>query len=239
MALTKNCFCMCLLPPALTAASGKAIAGRRAALLEEAFWGPNPDITVAFLEGDPGLRKRVQEAAQLWSTETGARLTFAFLTAPGTDPSKADIRIAFQPGRGSWSRLGTQCRHVAKDKPTMNFGWLEPASSDEDVRSVVLHEFGHALGLIHEHQNPERPINWDRDAVRKDLGGPPNNWDDEKIERNIFNKYDPAKVVATSTDPLSIMMYSIPEHWTRDKFHTGFNKTLSDGDKRLISENYP
>ncbi len=53
---------------------------------------------------------------------------------------------------------------------------------------MVLHEFGHTLGLIHEHQNPNRPINWNRAAVIADLSGPPNNWDEETIENNIFKR---------------------------------------------------
>ena len=36
----------------------------------------------------------------------------------------------------------------------MNYGWIDADSPEEELRSVVLHEFGHALGLIHEHQNP-------------------------------------------------------------------------------------
>jgi hypothetical protein len=39
----------------------------------------------------------------------------------------------------------------------MNFGWI----GDNDVisdseKGVILHEFGHALGLVHEHQSPAR-----------------------------------------------------------------------------------
>ena len=68
----------------------------------------------------------------------------------------AEIRIAFRQGNGSWSHLGTFCRQITDDdEPTMNYGWLTPDSDDVELRSVVLHEFGHALGLIHEHQNPD------------------------------------------------------------------------------------
>ena len=102
----------------------------------------------------------------------------------------------------------------------------------------MLHEFGHALGLIHEHQNPEQGINWDRDAVIADLSGPPNEWDLDTIEHNMFKKYDPAAVIATSTDKDSIMMYQIPEHWTLDDFATDFNATLSPMDKQLIKDIY-
>jgi serralysin len=238
MALTKFSFCMCPTPPALSASSQAAVLGRRAALLKETTWGPNPTITVSFLGGDPALCQRVADAAMLWINEAGARVNFSFLTDPAVDPKTADVRIAFVQGNGSWSYLGTQCHDIAKDKPTMNFGWLDENSSDDDVRSVVLHEFGHALGLIHEHQNPKDGINWDRAAVKADLGGPPNNWNDQTIENNIFKKYDKDAVIATGLDKTSIMMYQIPANWTTDGFTTDFNKTLSAQDKALITSIY-
>lgn len=238
MALTRECYCMCPPPAGLSPEARNAIAGRKAAVLKEADWGPNPTINIGFLEGDGKLRERVMAAARLWISEGGANVTLAFLTHASADPKTADVRVAFAAGRGSWSMLGTECRGVARDKPTMNFGWIDGDSSDDDVISVVLHEFGHALGLIHEHQNPRQGIAWDEDAVRADLRQPPNNWNDDTIKRNMFDKYDPAAVVATGTDPNSIMMYQIPARWTRDGFSTGFNKKLSAKDKQLIQSVY-
>jgi hypothetical protein len=121
----------------------------------------------------------------------------------------------------------------------MNYGWLTPTSTDDELRRVVLHEFGHAFGLIHEHQNPNRPIAWNRAAVIADLSGPPNNWDHETIERNIFKRYDPEQLSSTPTDPSSIMMYPIPAAWTTDGFFAELNKELSQTDKSFIRNAYP
>jgi serralysin len=120
----------------------------------------------------------------------------------------------------------------------MNYGWLTPTSSEDELRRVVLHEFGHALGLIHEHQNPNRPIKWNKDAVYHDLQGPPNNWTKAQVDSNMFQKYEPKELKSTKTDPLSIMMYPIPKAWTLDGFSAGFNKELSATDKKFIKENY-
>jgi serralysin len=150
------------------------------------------------------------------------------------DQGDADIRIAFQQGNGSWSYLGTYCKQIPKNEPTMNYGWLTPTSSEDELRRVVLHEFGHALGLIHEHQNPDTPIDWNRAAVIADLSGPPNNWDEATIENNMFKRYDPSEVSTTPTDRLSIMMYPIPASWTNDGFSADLNKELSDTDRDFI-----
>jgi hypothetical protein len=163
-----------------------------------------------------------------------ANLTFAF-----RDREPTDIRIGFEQGNGSWSYLGTQCQRIPEPDPTMNYGWLTPASSDDEVRRVVLHEFGHALGLIHEHQNPAGGIRWNRAAVIRDLSGPPNRWPEETIENNIFKKYAPDTVVATPVDKNSIMMYAIPASWTEGGyFSADLNRDLSPADKQFIAENY-
>jgi hypothetical protein len=96
------------------------------------------------------------------------------------------------------------------------------------------------MGLIHEHQNPKEGIRWNRDAVIRDLSGPPNNWNAATIENNIFKKYQPGEVDATALDPKSIMMYPIPAAWTENGyFSTGMNAELSSTDKSFIFAAYP
>jgi serralysin len=206
----------------------------RAALLNESKWEPGTRITVGFLEGDSDLQQRVQSVAQEWTGPEMANLSLDF-----TDGTTADLRVAFAQGNGSWSYLGTQAQQIAAREPTVNFGWLTPDSPEEEIRRVVLHEFGHALGLIHEHQNPDRPIAWNRAAVIADLSGPPNNWPVDVIEHNIFEKYDPSKLATTPVDKDSIMMYAIPASWTTDGFSAGFNGELSNTDKEFIRVAYP
>jgi len=121
----------------------------------------------------------------------------------------------------------------------MNYGWLTPDSQDDEIRRVVLHEFGHALGLIHEHQNPMRPIKWNDAAVIRDLSQPPNSWDIDTIRHNVLNRYDPDTVVTTPVDKESIMLYPIPKAWTLDGFSSGLNSVLSKVDKEFILFCYP
>jgi serralysin len=220
-------YCMLLMPK-------RAEGTSRAALLDEFKWQLGTVVRARFVEGDAELRERVQAVAQEWTGPQMANATLQF-----TNSDDADIRIGFQQGQGSWSYIGTACQEIGVSELTMNYGWLTSDSPDHEVRSVVLHEFGHALGLIHEHQNPQRPISWNRAAVIADLSGPPNNWDLETIENNMFKRYEPGEVTGTDTDPLSIMMYPIPRSWTTDGFSAGFNGELSETDKALIKKCYP
>lgn len=205
--------------------------GRRAALLKAAKWDKGDLIRIRFLGGERTVQDRVETVAK--ELAKLANLNFDFV-----EKAPAEIRVAFEKGNGSWSYLGTQCKEISEPRPTMNFGWLTPQSSEQELRSVVLHEFGHAIGLIHEHQNPLEGIDWNKPAVIADLSGPPNNWSPETIENNMFKKYDPDVVVATDLDPNSIMMYPIPRSWTHGGPEVGFNSELSEMDRDMIRETY-
>lgn len=231
MTSNSNHFCMCL----RNKPGNLAIEGaERAAVLREAKWQPGTRISVMFLSGSDALKARVRAVAEEWITPGMANLSFQWV-----DDVAADIRIAFISGAGSWSYLGTVSRQIPSPEPTMNYGWLTDASSDEELRRVVLHEFGHALGMIHEHQNPEGAIQWNEAAVLNDLSGPPNNWDEATIRNNVLDRYDPNAVISTPVDKNSIMMYPIPAAWTDGAFSSDLNNELSETDKRLIREVYP
>src|SRR3546814_5272957 len=78
-----------------------------------------------------------------------ANLEFEFVSS-----ANAQVRIAFNDD-GAWSYVGTDALGIPANQPTMNFGWLD--------QGVVQHEFGHMIGMIHEHQNPrDNPIQWDK-----------------------------------------------------------------------------
>ncbi|HEY0083187.1 MAG TPA: hypothetical protein VGB61_10380 [Pyrinomonadaceae bacterium] len=202
----------------------------RAGLWLASRWTPGATIKISFLDGDPSLQARVQTVARRWTQPGRANLFLDFRT----DTTKTPIRISFAR-EGSWSVLGTTCRRIPDGEPTMNFGWLKPHSSDAEVERVVLHEFGHALGLVHEHQLPLGGIQWNKPAVYADLEP---RWPREKIEKNLFATVDPAEAAMTALDPRSIMMYPIKKSWTLNGFSTELNATLSPTDIAFIRNMY-
>jgi serralysin len=205
----------------------------RAALAHDAKWTAS-EISISFLDDDAGLQDKIRAVAEQWLHRSSANLRFQWRT----DSNKTDIRISFRYA-GSWSLLGNQALMEADlTKPTMNFGWLNRDSTDEDIQEVVLHEFGHALGLIHEHQSPEAKIPWNRDVVIRELSGPPNNWSVSQIERNVLTGFDRDAVMSTPFDPSSIMLYPVNPAWTIGGYQTVANKDLSERDIEIIRERY-
>ena len=216
------------LSPPLVLPDGR-LAAERAKLWPE----HQRTLHVRFLDGDPRLHDRIARLARQWTAH--AHLRFVFDNAPD-----ATLRIAFERG-ASWSYVGTDALDptLGPDDPTMNFGWFTPATPNDELQRVVLHEFGHALGLIHEHQSPLSEIPWDYEAVYAFFAGPPNYWSAEQTERNIFHRYAHEQSNASHFDPASIMLYPIPPEFTHGKLTVGWNRTLSNVDRAFISQLYP
>jgi hypothetical protein len=74
------------------------------------------------------------------------------------NPAISQLRISFDFRSGSWSYVGMDNLKITDaEEATMNLGGIwntKQISANE--RGAILHEFGHALGLMHEHQSPAR-----------------------------------------------------------------------------------
>lgn len=196
-----------------------------AALLAGKKWKVGRTIRIAFLNGDAEYRARVRRVAEEWLLY--ANLKFEWVT----DPALSDVRILYAAGGGSSSYLGTDNLTIPKDQPTMRFGWMEDGT--------ILHEFGHMLALIHEHQHPRAGIPWDKPKVYAWYAGPPNNWSAATVDSNLFARYAESQTNANAYDKLSIMHYSVPNELTVGDFAVVRNSRISEGDKELMRQQYP
>jgi len=218
--------CMAFFPP-----KPRNRGKTRQALSVEYRWVPSDAISVSFLDGSEKLRDRVREVARGWTGPDRAHLTLDFRK----DTLATDVRVSFVLG-GSWSVIGTSCRDVPGGVATMNFGWIDEDSAEDVLRAVVLHEFGHAIGLLHEHQIPHNGIQWNKPVVYAEMAL--EGWSAEKVDDNIFGEIEEASVDATPVDPASIMMYPIKSSWTLDGFEVGWNAELSPGDLAFVRKHY-
>ena len=143
----------------------------------------------------------------------------------------ANVRISFDSNTGAWSLVGTDCLRSRPGEATMNLGWF-------DVPTTI-HEFGHMLGMIHEHQNPRgQKIQWNDAAVyawaKRDQG-----WNKQQTDTNILDKYDVATLNGSSFDPQSIMLYFFGPELTTNNVGTKQNLRYSGMDVEWIHQMYP
>jgi hypothetical protein len=109
----------------------------------------------------------------------------------------------------------------------MNLGFMDGGTT--------AHEFGHAIGLAHEHQNPAGGIQWNEEVVIRELAKSPNFWDDATARHNVLRKYTADQINGTGFDPGSIMLYFFPAEWTLNGIGTNANEVLSAIDKTFIA----
>lgn len=192
----------------------------RAIAPKDKRWVNGSNIRIRFLGGTAAQQNMVRSIAPQWTQF--ANLSFEFTTSP-----QAEIRVSFDPNDGAWSYVGTDNQHIPKPNATLNLGWQD--------EGVILHEFGHMIGLAHEHQNPAGGIQWNEAVVIRELGGPPNNWDEETVRHNVLEKYSADQIFGTVFDPDSIMLYSFPAEWTLNNIATHENSRLSAMDKDFIA----
>ena len=167
----------------------------RAILVIRKMWPNGSTLQVRFMGGTPQQQALAQEQAGWWSEY--ANLNFHF-----NDAADAQIRISFDPSDGAWSYVGTDCLNIPKNQATMNLGFQDGGTSG--------HEFGHAIGLGHEHQNPAGGIEWNEDVVIRDLAGPPNFWTPDKLVITSFENTASIRSMELDSTPIRLCCMHSP-----------------------------
>lgn len=221
-----------------------------------------PNLTVAFNGGSEELRTKIELVASKWTQDPEVNIQFSFKNDNGkfrewsiSDKEfKADIRVGFFE-KGASSLIGNDSINEEYTKPgkaSINLGGF-PDELPDNWEVLVLHEFGHALGLLHEYQNPDSKchsqLRWEDDkgyeplqklgqyqyienngkwpGVITYLKGYPNYWSEEYTRKNLGEIAIVADSVVSSYDPLSIMRYPLPEFLFKQGAQSGcFSKKI-------------
>jgi hypothetical protein len=201
---------------------------------------PNQTLRVCFLNGTDGMRRIVRELV-LENWKPLISLQFDFQLAGSPDP-EAEVRIKFDPNDGHWAYIATDYLTADRGQKTMNLGLRsEQDFKDPYNRGVVLHEFGHVRGFVHEHSSPASKIRFD---VPKTITffTQTYHWTEQMVEENVLKRYSLSEIPSTmftDYDPTSIMIYSLPKELDLNGVGANANSTLSENDKRFVSKLYP
>ena len=248
-----------------TSKQSKHEEGQAAAFLKANLWPTNTTLTVHFMDEGGNVTRNTEDSIRRAALEnneptpifdplqkvmddnpnmsakdivtmvikkrfmpiTGLKWAFSDVAAG------SNVRITFK-GAGAWALVGTDATKAENNvpsKPTMNLGWL-------DIGTII-HEFGHILGMIHEHQNPDgNIIHWDVPAV-DEYYETSQGWTAKEVETNVIRRYNQDLINGSSYDPTSIMLYFFPPSLTTDHVASHQNYRLSATDAIWIAKMYP
>ncbi|MDP4573242.1 hypothetical protein Q8O96_29670 [Pseudomonas sp. LPH60] len=235
-------------------------------VVRERRWEPNRVLKVCMFGGNPRIATLIRSVAGEWNGVSS--VSFDFGPLPGgynclvSQAGFYQVRVGFSE-RGYWSVLGRDSEsRLDPLVPSMNLEGFNRVYSEArypsgDIvskavaydKAIIRHEFGHALGLLHEHQNPslkcQDEIIWQgKGNVYEYFAGPPNHWSASQVQRNLgFIQDTDPDYQQGQPDPRSIMMYSLPENIFKNgkssKCYVAVNYNISNKDKQIIASIYP
>jgi hypothetical protein len=231
-------------------------------------WDNGSTILVKFMPGgSKTVREKVMLSAKQWETYANITFKFVPDTTSGkTDlriklwkgaghNSAVGTEAYFRPQNEQTINFDTiffadADYYIAKLKKkgiNSNYTWkqiedeikTDPNHWDNiELTRVVTHEFGHALGLLHEQSFPGA-IKWNKSDSIYQYYKESQGWDKDKVDFNVFEVSEQFYTNGTTYDPKSIMHYSVDASETMDGYSVKTNYIMSSGDKTLIAALYP
>jgi serralysin len=210
-----------------------------------------PVVKVCFFGGNQETRARIARIALEWKQAApGVPLDFGDVKNPRLCKAGEvnHVRVGFHnpEAAGYWSLMGKASVVIAdQGEQSLNLEEFDTNPPPPEIfRQTVLHEFGHALGLGHEHQHfasqCDSEFNWPE--IYKNLKQPPNGWDKEQVDAQMRAINTP-DYLGTEYDERSIMKYWFPPEYykggRRSTCYSPINFDLSEGDKNLMRSLYP
>lgn len=242
--------------PGTPAGAAEAIGDR--------FWIDRKSIKVCYFGANPVIVKLIASSAGDWQEALGDRLILDFgsVEHPRSCLDQSDgffqIRVGFGD-RGYYSMIGKDSEQQSDRQPSMNLAGFNrkysPAKAGLTIsnvaalaeprdKGIIRHEFGHALGLLHEHQNPNfdcsKAIIWEGENGLISFGKRQWGWEEDRIRRNF--EYVSNVEVSPIGDITSIMVYGLNPAYIKEEYRDEcvFPQPLiiSRADKAFIAAQY-
>lgn len=189
------------------------------------------NIKVVFQNGELERQGLVAAIANEWTEYANIVFQFYFpddysISEFRQIENSADILVQFNTTSNHWtkgSNFDGQSKYIV-------------AISDLTPRTV-LHEFGHALGLQHEHQHPKSEVEL-KENFKGDFCEAIGQTESE-CDHNVLKRYSGSEYKYTPYNPDSIMHYPFSSYFTKRDKEYGAAAYLSYGDVEVISRMYP
>ncbi|WP_367083347.1 M12 family metallopeptidase [Pseudomonas sp. HOU2] len=224
-------YCTLQEPPKEAKAKSLGNSRKKRALVHYSkTWPSRSTLKIAFMDNPtPEHKKKIIAAAERWLPYISLKFEFV-------EGAEGHIRISTE-GVGNSSFLGTDALEMFPDTPTM---WLGIDPEHEDFETVVTHEFGHALGAMHEHQHPKAQIPWNKENVYNYYQNRPlHPLSPGQVDDNIFTPFNDADALYLPYDRKSIMHHPISNNLTLGNWANPINREISEKDKELMRLIYP
>lgn len=199
---------------------------KRGVATTSALWPQQSVIKISLLGMTPEQEEFTKTNINKWAPHVN--LTFEF-----TDDSDGDIRIAADNDlSGGHSYLGIRSLNVPAYKPTTVIGFQGGLNAYN--AGTIQHEFGHVLGLQHEHQHEHNNLDINWSVVNKAYIG-------KGGAKEVKHNFKPlvSDVVSSEYDRKSIMHYGFASSWLNDGKAIKDNNELSEGDINFVRSLYP
>jgi hypothetical protein len=246
----------------LAAAIVKRHPGALAIIRDKLKWNPGTSITVCFSTlGNREVKQSVANITAEWERYGNVRFDFGqepnYRQCAPRDGVKIRVNLL---AAGNSSLVGIEAEGKdLSNQNTMFFAEVDTATpKTARFRWLVLHEFGHALGLVHEHQHPHRTCmaQLNGDVVQKEFG-----WNDTEyviaMQRLDISSVRESsgffytgvlsgkeRVTHTTYDSDSVMNYDLKRtYFNTDPpgscYHDAVRTEPSAYDKAIIQRAYP
>jgi hypothetical protein len=204
------------------------------------FWNPKRTLKILVYTYDEYSFEAVKSGAMKWQPYIS--LTFEFLEIDEEDIYNSeeflgDIRVSFQPlfNNGGSSKIGTDALTGSPHDASM---YLGTDFSSPHYEWTVIHEFGHALGLHHEHQHPDAGIPWDREKTYSYYARAAG-FSRQDVDANVLPLKRVQDRTYTPYDRQSVMHYDVLNDLTNGDWQQTASMCISEGDIALIKKAYP